>query len=254
MLLTATLVVVALGAMAYRWKETQRSIGTRASLDQLRSCLDACAQIGQTAGRPVQIAWKSSQIGFSDPPVYVALPSDAPQRIVHDAWDRPIFYCCPGPVHKNGWDLISCGPNGVYDNGQGDDIVVGEDTSEVVDTRRTLEVLVAALRMPAAELTDWPSPIRTATEGTEQQVLRKRLPKVVCNEPDPRVDAFVDGKPLLDVWRHPIYYRCPGPVHKNGWDLISCGPNGVYEEGGGDDIVVGEDVPGGVASVTSEGK
>ncbi len=55
-----------------------------------------------------------------------------------------------------------------------------------------------------------------------------------------------------DAWDHPIYHRCPGPVHKNGWDLISCGPNGVYEEGGGDDIVVGEDLPGGLAAISSE--
>src|SRR5579871_3494387 len=45
-----------------------------------------------------------------------------------------------------------------------------------------------------------------------------------------------------DVWDHPIYYRCPGPVHKDGFDFISCGPNGIYEEGQGDDIVVGEDL------------
>ncbi len=60
------------------------------------------------------------------------------------------------------------------------------------------------------------------------------------------------SKVVCDGWGHPIYYRCPGPVHKNGWDLISCGPNGVYEEGGGDDIVVGEDLPGGLAAISSE--
>src|SRR5207237_599182 len=64
--------------------------------------------------------------------------------------------------------------------------------------------------------------------------------------------------PSRDAWGNPIYYRCPGPIHKNGWDLISCGPNGVYEEGQGDDIVVGEDLPGGLppetAPVTSEGE
>ncbi len=55
-----------------------------------------------------------------------------------------------------------------------------------------------------------------------------------------------------DAWGNPLYYRCPGPIHKNGWDLISCGPNGVYEEGGGDDIVVGEDLPGGIAAISSD--
>jgi len=34
--------------------------------------------------------------------------------------------------------------------------------------------------------------------------------------------------------------------------LISCGPNGVFEEGGGDDIVVGQDLPGGLAAISSE--
>jgi hypothetical protein len=56
---------------------------------------------------------------------------------------------------------------------------------------------------------------------------------------------------VLDAWGQPIRLVCPGPVHKNGWDLISCGPNGVYEEGGGDDIVVGEDLPGGIAAIQS---
>ncbi len=66
-----------------------------------------------------------------------------------------------------------------------------------------------------------------------------------------------------DAWNHPIYYRCPGPIHTRGWDLISCGPNGIYEEGQGDDIVVGEDLPpeefarimsSSTAAVTSESK
>ncbi len=60
------------------------------------------------------------------------------------------------------------------------------------------------------------------------------------------------GPPIRDAWGNPIYYRCPGPIHKNGFDLISCGPNGVYEEGNGDDIVVGEEVPGGGAAISSE--
>ncbi len=57
---------------------------------------------------------------------------------------------------------------------------------------------------------------------------------------------------MRDAWGNPIYYLCPGAIHKNGWDLISCGPNGIYEQGQGDDIVVGEDLPGGLASLASE--
>jgi hypothetical protein len=55
--------------------------------------------------------------------------------------------------------------------------------------------------------------------------------------------AYVGNGAVCDWWGQPIYYRCPGPVHMGGWDLISCGPNGIYEGGGGDDIVVGEDFP-----------
>ncbi len=54
-----------------------------------------------------------------------------------------------------------------------------------------------------------------------------------------------------DTWGRPLLLFCPGPLHKNGWDLISCGPNGIYEEGEGDDIVVGEDLPGGLSSIDS---
>jgi hypothetical protein len=54
-----------------------------------------------------------------------------------------------------------------------------------------------------------------------------------------------EGQPwlILDGWEHPVLFRCPGPVHKHGWDVWSCGPNGIDEHGGGDDILVGEDVP-----------
>jgi hypothetical protein len=48
-----------------------------------------------------------------------------------DPWARPIRYCAPGPVHKHGWDLWSCGPNGIDENGQGDDILIGEDVADV---------------------------------------------------------------------------------------------------------------------------
>ena len=51
----------------------------------------------------------------------------------------------------------------------------------------------------------------------------------------------------VDGWGRRMAYRCPGPVHRNGWDLYSFGPNGKDDDGGGDDILVGEDV----AAVTS---
>jgi general secretion pathway protein G len=46
--------------------------------------------------------------------------------------------------------------------------------------------------------------------------------------------AYIDKQPpIVDPWKNPYVYRCPG---SNGadFDLFSCGPDG--HEGGGDDI------------------
>jgi hypothetical protein len=48
--------------------------------------------------------------------------------------------------------------------------------------------------------------------------------------------------PTTDGWDHPIRYRCPGVVHRRGFDFYSCGPNGKDDEGTFDDLVEGEDV------------
>jgi hypothetical protein len=55
-------------------------------------------------------------------------------------------------------------------------------------------------------------------------------------QPDARTEV------VLDAWGRPIRTQIPGPVHRHGWDIWSCGPNGIDEQGGGDDILVGEDV------------
>jgi hypothetical protein len=47
---------------------------------------------------------------------------------------------------------------------------------------------------------------------------------------------------LVDGWGNPIRYRRPGPIHRHGWDLWSCGPNGKDDQGTFDDIIIGEDV------------
>jgi hypothetical protein len=52
---------------------------------------------------------------------------------------------------------------------------------------------------------------------------------------------------IVDGWNRALIFRFPGPVHRHGWDLYSVGPNGIDEQGGGDDILIGEDV----AAVTS---
>ncbi|MEZ0228026.1 MAG: hypothetical protein ACAI25_05330 [Planctomycetota bacterium] len=61
-------------------------------------------------------------------------------------------------------------------------------------------------------------------------------------------EPVASGPFLLDAWRHRVIFITPGFVHRNGWDLYSVGPNGIDEQGQGDDILVGEDV----ALVTSE--
>jgi hypothetical protein len=52
-----------------------------------------------------------------------------------DGWGRAIAYHCPGPVHKHGWDLYSFGPNGIDEQGVGDDILVGEDVADVTSRK-----------------------------------------------------------------------------------------------------------------------
>jgi hypothetical protein len=54
--------------------------------------------------------------------------------------------------------------------------------------------------------------------------------------------ALGNEKPVEDGWGNPLRYRCPGPVHRNGWDLWSCGPNGKDDQGTFDDILIGEDI------------
>jgi hypothetical protein len=56
-------------------------------------------------------------------------------EVTHDAWGRELVYRCPGPVHKNGWDLYSLGPNGEDDGGVGDDIGVGADLAPVTSAK-----------------------------------------------------------------------------------------------------------------------
>jgi hypothetical protein len=55
-------------------------------------------------------------------------------------------------------------------------------------------------------------------------------------------EPMPDKEYATDGWGHLLLFHCPGPVHKHGWDVWSCGPNGIDEQGGGDDILVGEDL------------
>src|SRR5579871_362312 len=55
-----------------------------------------------------------------------------------------------------------------------------------------------------------------------------------------------------DAWGNRVHYACPGPVHADGFDFISCGPDGALDQGRGDDVVLGDDVSGGLAAIQSQ--
>jgi general secretion pathway protein G len=44
---------------------------------------------------------------------------------------------------------------------------------------------------------------------------------------------YLDNIPQ-DVWKHDYVYRCPGIHNTNGYDLYSCGFDGISKSGGGD--------------------
>ena len=50
------------------------------------------------------------------------------RELIVDAWGRPLRDSCPGPIHPLAWDVWSCGPDGVDDEGRGDDLVAGGDS------------------------------------------------------------------------------------------------------------------------------
>jgi len=199
--------------------------------------------------------------------LFAISPSNEKGLRPRDAWDHPIYYCCPGPIHPNGWDLISCGPNSIYDGGGGDDVAVGEDLPggivapenrknakcrELLSDFATLVVFFGIPRTSSHPGTD-PTGLDAIYDAFRPYMFSKKdFRKSLAPSQQRAVATLEVDPPAVDAWGNSIYYRCPGPIHKNGFDLISCGPNGVYEEGGGDDIVVGEDLPGGIAAISSE--
>jgi hypothetical protein len=56
------------------------------------------------------------------------------------------------------------------------------------------------------------------------------------------LERGLERGPFVDGWGRPLLCARPGPVHKRGWDLWSVGRNGIDEHGGGDDILIGEDI------------
>ncbi len=67
-------------------------------------------------------------------PLSDARPQDG-FRYVADAWGQPIRIRTPGQVHRC-WDMWSAGPNGIDEDGRGDDIIIGEGAPRFVVLRR----------------------------------------------------------------------------------------------------------------------
>jgi hypothetical protein len=177
--------------------------------------------------------------------------------VARDGWGNAITVQIPGPIHKGGWDAWSPGPNGIDELGRGDDLVVGEDLwppPTALDwTLETLRGLATLIReSPKPILADGSATDPTGLWSLAEGIQRQRSTTVEisgCWSRQPGRHAtstpqfgsveFIDAD---DGWNHPVMYRCPGPVHPHGWDLYSIGPNGIDEQGRGDDILVGEDV------------
>lgn len=56
-----------------------------------------------------------------------------------------------------------------------------------------------------------------------------------------RVVAQIRSGSILDGWERPIHYRSPGVTHTD-FEVWSDGPNGIDDDGLGDDVLVGEDI------------
>ncbi|MEZ0227831.1 MAG: hypothetical protein ACAI25_04345 [Planctomycetota bacterium] len=115
-----------------------------------------------------------------------------------------------------------------------------------VERRRHAETLATLQRLAdwtpglCAEFTPWNKEDATVfyqpIAAPALQALTFFPASRACAEPAPERQSYV-----VDGWGGRIHLRVPGPVHKRGWDLWSPGPNGVDEEGQGDDVVIGED-------------
>jgi hypothetical protein len=124
------------------------------------------------------------------------------------------------------------------------------EAREAADKRSTttakLTVLSAGLRdhMAGGLDTLLPAPAPRASGGSEDPTGQNAFNAFISVREGAinRLDRLYRSVVWMDAWNHPIIYRCPGPIHRHGWDLYSVGPNGIDEQGDGDDILVGEDV------------
>ncbi len=107
----------------------------RQRVDTTKKLLEAHAELLVRGNDPKGIHWLIDMRSRSGAPIAFCLVKrtelSGDERVIRDAWGNPIIYCQPGPVHPNGFDLYSVGPNGIDEHGGGDDIVVGGDVAPV---------------------------------------------------------------------------------------------------------------------------
>lgn len=125
-----------------------------------------------------------------------------------------------------------------------------DGTEKIFTTHETLKLLAERYRRHidggrAAFATD--EPLDLSAEARNKLYLVKFGAVIgaqpLWTRPPLGTDWFnEDWFPALDAWGRLLVYRCPGPIHRRGWDLYSLGGNGVDEQGRGDDLLVGEDI------------
>jgi hypothetical protein len=145
-LLGATL-ALSLGPVLVSWR---RRTTTRATLENVRrgrfivpvnypdgvSSSLYVKEFSEAIRRGDEIRSCASCVYDMDHLVSAGAPNVFQHEEVRDGWGNRLVFRYPGPVHKDGWDLYSVGPNGVDDRGDRDDILVGEDVAPEVTGRR----------------------------------------------------------------------------------------------------------------------
>ena len=78
----------------------------------------------------------------------------------------------------------------------------------------------------------------TGSYPTTQQGLAVLFERPTDAKPAVKMGPYLMGRPedLVDPWGQPYRYRSPGIFRQEDYDLWSCGPNRIDEEGAGDDI------------------
>ena len=125
------------------------------------------------------------------------------------------------------------------------------DAEKIEETRHGLEIRAAAIRVvmetfgaPKVPLTGWRAIHQYQYVGMRWVPINIRVAALKATGADFHEFSqnYGSNDSGLDAWGRVLCFACPGPVHKHGWDLWSCGPNGKDDQGTFDDILVGEDV------------